>query len=233
MNWNRFDKIYCISLDERRDRQQEAKEQFERVGLANRVEFVIVKKHPTDCEQGIYESHMLCLEKGIEADADNILIFEDDIVFDRIFDNVLQDCIDFMFSGSRWHILFFGCMVKKSCKTKNSSVVKIKYQALAHAYVVNKEFAKTLVKIFWQKKPYDDMLRDLTDDHMYAACPSFALQSDSASDNEKCMHLDRFRRLCGGFRRVQRLNEFYYRNQEVIIAAHIVVIFLIIMMAVC
>jgi hypothetical protein len=36
-DWAFFVKIYCISLDERTDRRQEAMLQFERVGLTGRV----------------------------------------------------------------------------------------------------------------------------------------------------------------------------------------------------
>jgi hypothetical protein len=69
VSWAYFDKIYCISLDERPDRREEAKTQFESVGLLERVEFVIVRKHPFDCEQGIFESHLLCMKKGLSAGA--------------------------------------------------------------------------------------------------------------------------------------------------------------------
>ena len=51
--WEYFDKIFCISLAERPDRQENAKIQFARVGLAGKVEFLIVPRHPRDCEQGI------------------------------------------------------------------------------------------------------------------------------------------------------------------------------------
>ena len=66
-NWDFFDKIYCITLDERADRRADATAQFEKVGLADKVEFVIVKKHPHNIEQGIFESHLACMEKGIRA----------------------------------------------------------------------------------------------------------------------------------------------------------------------
>ncbi|MEX1349306.1 MAG: hypothetical protein AB1Z31_16390, partial [Desulfobacterales bacterium] len=59
-NWDFFDKIYCITLDERADRRADATAQFEKVGLADKVEFVIVKKHPHNIEQGIFESHLTC-----------------------------------------------------------------------------------------------------------------------------------------------------------------------------
>ena len=81
--WEFFDKIYCISLTERPDRRREARHQFASVGLSARVEYHIVDKHPTDPEQGVYESHIDCLKKGLSNGARRILIFEDDIRFDR------------------------------------------------------------------------------------------------------------------------------------------------------
>ena len=63
--WEYFDKFYCISIEERADRRADAKVQFEKVGLADKVEFVIVQKHPYNCEEGIYNSHMACIKKGL------------------------------------------------------------------------------------------------------------------------------------------------------------------------
>ena len=228
MDWEYFDKIYCISLYERVDRREQAKAQFRAVGLADRVEFVVVKKHPVDCEQGIYESHILFMEKGIRALSGNIVIFEDDVVFDRFNPDTLGKCIDFLETNSDWKIMFLGCMVKKSAKTDNRSVLKVSFRSLSHAYVLTREFAETIVKIPWQKIPFDDMLRDIKDDRMYAVYPSFAFQSDSRSDNQRYLPLDRFRRLCGGLRRLQKMNEFYHYNKTLIIGAHILLVFLLI-----
>ncbi len=41
--WEFFDRIYCISLEEREDRRLAATAQFSRVGLDGKVEFIIVK----------------------------------------------------------------------------------------------------------------------------------------------------------------------------------------------
>ncbi len=226
--WEYFDKIYCISLDERADRREQAKVQFRAVGLADKVEFVIVKKHPVDCEQGIYESHLLCMEKGIRAHADTILIFEDDIIFDRFNPDTIEKCIDFLAANTDWKIMFLGCMVKKSAKTETSSVLKVKFRCACHAYVLTREFAETIVKMPWQKIPFDDMLRDMKDNQVYAVYPSFAFQSNSRSDNQRHLPLDRFRRLCGGLRGLQKMNEFYHYNKTFIIGAHILVVLLLI-----
>lgn len=226
--WEYFAKIYCISLDERADRREQAKAQFRAVGLAAKVEFVVVKKHPVDCEQGIYESHLLCMEKGIRAHADTIVIFEDDIVFDRFNPDTIEKCIDFLATNTDWKIMFLGCMVKKSAKTDNRSMLKVRFRCACHAYVLTREFAETIVKIPWEKKPFDDMLRDIKNNQMYAVYPSFAFQSNSRSDNQRYLPLDRFRRLCGGFRRLQKMNEFYHYNKTFIIGAHILLVLLVI-----
>ena len=226
--WEYFDKIYCISLDERADRREQAKAQFRAVGLGDKVEFVVVKKHPVDCEQGIYESHLLCMEKGIRAHADTIIIFEDDIVFDRFNPDAIEKCIDFLATNTDCKIMFLGCMVKKSAKTDNRSVLKIRFRSLAHAYVLTPKFAEALIKMPWQKIPFDDMLRDIKDDQMYAVYPSFAFQSNSRSDNQRYLPLDRFRRLCGGLRGLQKMNEFYHYNKTLIIGTHLLLVLLLI-----
>lgn len=72
------------------------------------------------------------------------------------------------------------------------------------------------------------MLRDMKDDQVYAVYPSFAFQSNSRSDNQKHLPLDRFRRLCGGLRGLQKMNEFYHYNKTLIIGAHILLVLLLI-----
>ena len=224
VSWAYFDKIYCISLDERSDRRKEAKAQFDAVGLLNSVEFVIVKKHPIDCEQGIFESHLLCMKKGLSAGADNIVIFEDDICFDRFSPQALKSSTDFLSTKPNWKILFLGCMVKGSRKTGNKSVLKINFRSLCHAYVISPGFAQRLVMDSWQKTPFDDMLRDLRDNHFYAVYPSFAFQGNSRSDNHHYLALDRFRRLCGGLRHLQKMNEFFHLNKRIIVMIHVLLI---------
>ena len=230
MNWEYFDKIYCISLIERSDRRKEAKAQFDAVGLLDSVEFVIVKKHPFDCEQGIFESHLLCMKKGLSAGADNIVIFEDDICFDRFDPRVLGSSIDFLSTEPDWKILFLGCMVKGSRKTENQSVREIDFRSLCHAYVISPGFARRLVKDSWRKTPFDDMLRDLRDSHFYSIYPSFAFQGNSRSDNRRYRALDRFRRLCGGLRRLQKMNEWFHLNKRMIVMIHVLIILMLLAM---
>ena len=224
--WEYFDRIYCISLNERPDRRADAKIQFAKIGLLDKVEFVIVKKHPHNSEQGIFESHMSCIKKGIRAGAKNIVVFEDDILFERFSPAGLKNCVEFLSTNPHWHALFFGCLVSCSKRTDHKSVLKVKYRSLAHAYVLNHNFAESLVKIPWQGRAYDAILHNFTD-AFYLIYPSFAFQGNSRSDNSRYARLDKFRRLCGGLRRIQKWNEFYHSYRIIIIALHIILILLV------
>lgn len=227
-HWDYFDKMYCISLDERPDRREEAEAQFAKAGLSERVEFHVVRKHPHDSEQGIYESHIECMKKGISAGAGNIVIFEDDILFDGFSQQRLERCVDFMRGASDWKAFFFGCLVAGSRRTRHEGVLAVKYRASTHAYVLNRGFAQLLTQQPWRRIAYDVELRS-HEGGFYAIYPSFAFQSNSPSENNKLPRLDKIRRLLGGLRRIQKRNEFYHHHRTAVVGLHIIVILLIVL----
>ena len=220
--WDFFDCIYCISLEERKDRREAAAAQFSQVGLAGKVEFVLVKRHPFDVEQGIYESHMACLRKGLEAGAERIVVFEDDILFDRFNPERFQQCTRFLSNHPDWKVLLLGALIRSSQKTEEPAVQKVGYQSLAHAYALNRSCAEALAYQAWRGIAYDVLFRPLTDG-VYAVKPMFAFQGDAATDN-KYRLLDQARRVCGGFERIQKGNEFYYCHKVGILAAHALIL---------
>ena len=226
--WDFFDRIYCISLEEREDRRQAAAASFAKVGLAGKVEFVLVKPHPSNIEQGMYESHMTCLRKGLEAGAKSIVVFEDDVIFDRFDAEHFHQCVQFLQENPHWKVLLLGALIRSSRKTANPFIQKIRYQSLAHAYALNRPYAETLAYQPWQDIVIDTIFRPLDND-IYAVYPMFAFQNDFTSDNDKKYKgLERFRRLLGGLERIQKANEFYQRHKFSVIAAHIVMIAFII-----
>ena len=198
--------------------------QFANVGLAERVEFVVVKKHPVDTEHGIHESHMECMRRGMRADARTMIIFEDDIVFDRFSVKVLGDCIRFLSTTASWKIFFFGCLSSGSQRTAYHSVLEVRYRSLTHAYAVRRDFAETLLALPWRNIPTTALLGTLARDS-YAAYPSFAFQSNARTDNLRKRKVDRFRRVCGGLPRIQKMNEWYHRNRWAVIGVHLLLNF--------
>jgi hypothetical protein len=222
--WDFFDRIYCISLEEREDRRQAAADSFAEIGLTGKVEFVLVQPHPSNIEQGMYESHMTCLRKGLEAGAESIVVFEDDVIFDRFDADHFKQCTKFLAEHPDWKVLLLGALIRSSWKTDNPFMQKVRYQSLAHAYALNRPYAETLAYQPWQGIVLDTLFRPLTND-LYAVYPMFAFQNDFTSDNDKKYHgLERFRRLCGGLERIQKANEFYQRHKFVVVAVHVLII---------
>ncbi|MDJ0623540.1 MAG: hypothetical protein QNJ17_11280 [Desulfocapsaceae bacterium] len=209
-DWTFFDKIYCISIDQRRDRREQVKKQFAEVGMLERVEFAIVDKHPTNPEQGIFESHMACLQKGLARGGRHILVFEDDVFFQTYNSSVLRGVCDYLDTGVKWNGLFLGCMVDGSTRTAEKNLMKITYRTLAHAYALNRPFAEKLVQNSWKGIPFDEFLR-LNQEEFYAIYPMCAFQGLSGTDNQR-IAIDRVRRLFGGLPFIQKMNELYHNH---------------------
>ncbi len=220
-NWRFFDRIYCISLDRRNDRREQVKRQFADVGLLELVEFVIVAKHPADQEEGIFRSHMICLDKGLKANARRILIFEDDVFFKDFDTRVLGEVCTCLDATTHWNAFFLGCITAGSSKTKNKNLVKITYRCLAHAYALNHPFARRLVQEPWSGIPFDELLRRHAAD-FYALYPMCAYQGLAGTDNQTVV-IDRIRRYCGGLPFIQMANELYQNHKLLLLLAPLAV----------
>jgi GR25 family glycosyltransferase involved in LPS biosynthesis len=211
--WDNFDKFYCISVAERKDRRKSVKIQLAKANLDKKVEYVIVQRHPTNREEGIFESHRICLRRGLQAGARRIVIFEDDVVIEGFDPKRLEQCLRFFETYPSWQILFLGCLVSRSRPTEYSAVREIDYRCLSHAYIINRPFAQELIKKPWSGIPLDAELLSLLT-HAFALYPFIAFQSNARSDNDRHRGLELIRRLCGGLRMIQKVNEWFHRNYE-------------------
>jgi GR25 family glycosyltransferase involved in LPS biosynthesis len=218
--WDFCDRIYCISLEHRTDRRQMSEIEFGKVGLLDRVEYVRVQAHASNSEKGIYESHLGCIRKGLASNAQRIAIFEDDIIFDGFDPNRIIEGMRFVNGLNQWDMLFLGCLVSRSRPTASWVVRQVRYRSLTHAYVLNRPFAEKLAKIQWSGKPIDVIFQNSVQG-AYAFYPSVAFQSNASSDNWRLMGLDRVRRLCGGLRFIQKMNERYHRHFKKILLVHL------------
>jgi hypothetical protein len=220
--WQRIDRIFCISLEDRRDRQASVRHEFARVGLDGRVTFYLAQRQPVDCEQGIFESHQACLKMGLDAGARYILVFEDDVVFGHIDARRLEAGIRGFMDHPDWPIMHLGCLAAGSRSTHASAIRRIRYRCLTHACLIRRDLASRIVDTPWSGIPYDGLLKRMTDDHV-VLYPSMAFQNNSPTDNLKHPILDRVRRLFGGLRTIQIVNEHYLRFRPAVIAAHLLV----------
>ncbi|MFW8600676.1 glycosyltransferase family 25 protein [Desulfobacterota bacterium M19] len=220
-SWSFFDKIYCISIDERPDRRHKARQQFAAVGLSELVEFIIVEKHPVSPEEGCYQSHIACLKKALASEARHILIFEDDIIFKHFMPTKIKEAADFLTKNPQWDIMFLGSIVRGSRGTASKTVRRIKYRCLSHAYAINRPFAAALVSRPWQGVPYDTFLARMNR-KFYALYPACAFQSNAATDNK--FFIDKLRRILGGLAFIQKANEIFHRHKLLIVISHTAVL---------
>lgn len=214
--WKFFEAIYCISVADRLDRREEVKKQLAAVGLRERVEFVLVARHPENREQGIFESHMLCLNKGLAAGAQHIMIFEDDVFFRDFDPRILAEACLHLDRLESWNGLFLGGITSASRRTGMRSLVSIQYRCLAHAYALNAPFARRIVQEQWRGIPYDGLLRKSSGD-LFAISPMCAFQGLSESDNQT-VAIDRIRRMFGGLPFIQKMNERYQNHKPLFLA---------------
>ena len=216
-----FDKIFCISVASRVDRQETAKEAFAELGILDRVEFVLVQKHPTNPEEGIFNSHLHCLSRGLEEGGQHILIFEDDIAVDHFSARCMVEAVKAL-EQQNWDSFFLGAIRSKSSKTDSGFLERIEYRCLTHGYALNRPFAQKIISEKWNGVAYDGVLKKLCR-NSFAPVPMIAFQNTSESDN-KTIFLDKVRRFFGGLQFLQRSNELLHRYMFPIVLAHLLVL---------
>lgn len=226
--WAFFDKIYCITLESRPDRKAQAARQFAETGLLHRVEFVVVARHPEDREQGIFESHLHCLNKGLRDNGRHILVFEDDVFFQEMDSRALREACNSLETAPDWQALFLGCITDGSRKMGDRPLAKITYRCLAHAYALNRPFAEHIARQPWSGIPFDELLRR-QQTHFYALYPMCAFQGRAGSDNQTVV-IDRLRRLLGGLPFIQKMNEMYQNHKATLFPATLAAVALLVLL---
>ncbi|RUM40675.1 MAG: hypothetical protein DSY80_09890 [Desulfocapsa sp.] len=225
-----FDKIFCISVDSRVDRRETAKEAFVKLGIMDRVEFVLVQKHPTNPEEGIFNSHLHCLSRGLKEGGEHILIFEDDIVVEHFSAPRIADAVK-MLQQQKWEAFFLGAIRSKNRKTESGSLEWIEYRCLTHGYALNRHFARKIIQEKWGGVAYDGVLKKRCS-KSFAPVPMIAFQNTSFSDN-RTIFLDKIRRVFGGLQFLQRSNELLHRYLVPIVTVHLLVLVAVVLLVVC
>lgn len=142
-----FDKIYCINLEHRKDRQESSKNIFSNLNIP--VEYFYAKKHPQNGIIGCFLSHITCVQKAYDSGANTVLIFEDDVIPTKGYDvKIISSCVDFM-KNNKWEFFQFGYIPHivsfLFAKQVNNNIIKYNSVAL-HAYCLSRIGMKRILK---------------------------------------------------------------------------------------
>ncbi len=115
--WDFFDKIYCINLEERKDRWVLCEEKFEQYNIINYIRFEGIKIKDNLSNKklgqiGCALSFYRIIKNAYENFYKNILIFEDDFYFVRSKDQteiILKESISNL--PKEWDVLYLGANI--------------------------------------------------------------------------------------------------------------------------
>jgi len=169
-----FDLIYCINLDARPDRWREAVREFSKVGIDDRVQRIAAITHANPLE-GCRLSHVECVRRAGAADAETVLIFEDDVIFRGFSHERLAQSLDRLRAIPDWELFYLGGWLLATPES-DGDLMRVP-MAMTHAYAIHR---RAFAKIADSTCPYDIWLA--LNLKSYCAQPLLALQRDGFSD---------------------------------------------------
>lgn len=200
--WSFIPKVICINLIDRPDRKKHAILEFHRVGLCQKVEFLITERpraeqlsSENDNKQigtmGCWKSHSEAAGIIFYENLKFGLIFEDDVLFDEDLLKIergLKTLKEFILTGEHvWDIIYLGCWsfwIKptKFIHSRGESVVQKCHARCFHGYCLSKNFAKKITQESWENQQHEKPL-------IFKNVPNFGIDSWSAykSKNAYCL----------------------------------------------
>lgn len=159
--WDFFDDIYCINLNERKDRWEKVKLEFDKVGLLNRVKrFPAIKM--SDGRLGVIKSNLEIIKIAKKNNLKNVLVFEDDVHFINNPIEVLEKSLS-QIGNLGWWLLYLGANTHQKLElvTKSKPNLLILKNAFAcHAVCYNEKTYDFFIKKYDNlvKVEYNDIL---------------------------------------------------------------------------
>lgn len=185
-----FDYIYCMNLDKRPDRWEEAIQQFKmnkivahRFRAFNGKNIYRGQKPIRSGEFGCLFTHLSILLDARSNNYEKVLIFEDDVELHKDFEKIASEFLQEI--PDNWDMIYFGANTAKNNGTKISSRVNIASSLLGgHAYAVKNTVYDRLIHAL-ENEPYqvdETYSRMHTFMNTYLCDPIIAWQRDGWSD---------------------------------------------------
>ena len=129
-----FEEIWCINLDHRTDRWEKVQQEFEKLGIKDKVQRFSAIKHQ-DGRIGCIKSHMEILKIARKKNLKNVLVFEDDVTFINNPLETLDKCIKQV--NYDWKLFYLGANTHNKLTKISNNIVLIKDSFATHAICYN------------------------------------------------------------------------------------------------
>jgi|19_taG_2_1085344.scaffolds.fasta_scaffold00015_29 GR25 family glycosyltransferase involved in LPS biosynthesis len=187
-----FDKVYCINLDERVDRWELAQKEFEKINILDQVERWSGIKH-TDGNLGCTLSHLTLIKKCKEDGLENVLIFEDDVLFVETDIKRLEEAFKDLKSIGKWDLFYVGvtmCPRTGRFTRVTDRILKTNFAFTTHAYAANAQAFDYMIEAWTSSTSRGYNIVDtVLDNHIvkrrgqsFVMDPIYAIQQPGLSD---------------------------------------------------
>jgi len=133
---------YYINLEHRKDRNQEAITELQKIGITNPNRFNAIK-HDNGAI-GCSMSHLEVLKKAKKDNWDYVTIFEDDVLFLKP-QETLTKLDELVNSNIEWDVIILGGNNFKPYEKINDNFIRVNNCQTTTAYIVKKSYYNTLI----------------------------------------------------------------------------------------
>ena len=187
-----FEEIYCINLDHRTDRWGHAQEEFEKLGIKDRVKRFSAIKH-NDGRIGLIKSNLKIVKDVKKRNLKNVLIFEDDVKI--LWKNNPMETLSAALSqlNSDWDMFYLGANTHRKLIKINKNLILLKFAYATQSISFNSkvydkfiEYAENTNQITNMAQILDVWIsRNIQETgKVYMTNPMITTQLDSFSDIE-------------------------------------------------
>lgn len=190
MNLNQFfPHQVCINLDTRPDRWERISARFAEHDLRNVIRFSALDgneipsrwKHSPGA-YGCLRSHLAVVEQAHDQSKDNVLIFEDDAVFDPQLNTRFPAFVEQL--PGDWDMVLFGGLHGKPPRQVSDNVVRVTHTLSTYAYAMKHTIYDAFIDVNRRAETVlDENTRSLQDKfNCYCFMPHLAWVEDDYSD---------------------------------------------------
>lgn len=190
-----FDNTYCITLDARKDRWEQAKEEFSKNNIiAEKVSAIDGSKlnlnFPSEIKEGAVGcslSHLYIMKMAKQLGLSNYLVLEDDVKFIDNFIEIFPHIMNQV--PSDWDMLYLGGqhIHGRNIQRVTENIYKCEYTLTTHSFAVkNTVYDLFIDKLIDITKPCDvHFAEEHKNINAYVCIPHLTWQRQGYSDVEK------------------------------------------------